>query len=752
VQFAGGRLLIADGLGMAVRSVDPKTGWLVTPAGTGPPGSLPDGLPLVPFFGDGGPATAAPLADPCGATADPAGNLVIADTANNRVRVVAAASGTFYGHRMRAGDIYTIAGTSRPWGICGNNRAPGFCPVSVAADRHGNLVVADTGEQDQVDKPALVRVIAGHSGVFYGRRMTVGHMYVVAGGALTASGDGGPALKAGLGTSIGQVRPDHAGNLVIADDDRVRVVAVRSGTFYGIKMKALHIYTVAGGGTNGLGDGGPAVKASFNTQGVAVDGAGNLVIGDYGNDRIRVVAVRSGTFYGIKMKARDIYTVAGNGHPGFTGDGGRATSASLFAPGPVAVDSAGNLVEAEFSNRVRVVAVRSGIFYGVKMKALHIYTVAGTGARPGFSGDGGPATSAELSHPGGLAVDAAGNVVIADGRVMVVAASQGTFYGQHMKAGHIYTVACGGTGGPGDGGPATRAGSCAGDVAVDGAGNLMIADGALVRVVATRSGTFYGQAMTAGDIYTIAGGGTGGLGDGGPATKAELGYSTWVATDHAGNVVIGDYINSRVRVVAAASGTFYGQAMTAGDIYTVAGGGTGGLGDGGPATQAGLTPYGHVAADDHGNLIIPDAGNDRVRVVAAASGTFYGQAMTVGHIYTVAGDGTTGFRGDGGPALKAEIWDPFGTAVDPAGNLLINDYGNNRVRAVAVTSGTFYGQAMTAGNIYTIAGVAGFGFFSGDGGPATKAGFYAISGIITDPAGTLLISDSGNGRIRAVTP
>src|SRR5205807_2967618 len=141
-------------------------------------------------------------------------------------------------------------------------------------------------------------------------------------------------------------------------------------------------------------------------------------------------------------------------------------------------------------------------------------------------------------------------------------------------------------------------------------------------------------------------------GDVGAATAAELGGPEDAVVDGAGNLVIADSGNNRVRVVAASTGTFYGQAMTAGDIYTVAGTGTFGFsGDGGPATAAELGSPGQTAVDGAGNLVIADSANDRVRVVAARAGTFYGQAMTAGDIYTVAGTGTGGFSGDGGPAL-----------------------------------------------------------------------------------------------------
>jgi hypothetical protein len=318
-----------------------------------------------------------------------------------------------------------------------------------------------------------------------------------------------------------------------------------------------------------------------------------------------------------------------------------------------------------------------------------IYTVAGTGAE-GFSGDGGPGAKAELAAPQGVAVDGAGNLLIADtfnGRIRVVAASTGRFYGQVMTAGDIYTVAGDGTSGfSGDRGPATKAELAVPQgVAVDGAGNLVLADTGnnRDRVVAVKTGTFYGQVMTGGDIYTVAGNGTAGFsGDGGPATKAELSSPPGVAVDGAGNLVLADTGNNRVRVVAETAGTFYGQAMTAGDIYTVAGGGTSGLGDGGPATSAALTGPWDTAVDSAGNLVIADTGDSLVRVVAETTATFYGQAMTAGDIYTIAG-GAVGFSGDGGPATSASLSGPEAAITDPAGDVLISDTGNTRVREVA---------------------------------------------------------------------
>jgi trimeric autotransporter adhesin len=626
--------------------------------------------------------------------------------------------------------------------------------AGLAVDAAGNVIIADSAS-------SRLRVVAARTGTFYGQAMTAQRIYTVAGdGTQGYSGNGGPATSAKLDYPHG-VAVDAAGNLVFADtlNNRVRVVAASTGTFYGKAMTAGDIYTVAGNGTAGYsGDGGRATSAKlWYPEGVAVDGDGNLVIADALNNRLRVVAASTGTFYGKAMTAGDIYTVAGDGTQGYSGDGGPATSAELSDPQGVAVDAAGNLVIADTGNsRVRVVAASTGTFYHQAMTAGDIYTVAGNGTQ-GYSGDGGPAASAELNGPYKVAFDAAGNLVIADtgnDRVRVVAASTGTFYHQAMTAGDIYTVAGNGTAGSsGSGGPAVnaelgRSTDGPSDVAVD-SGNYAVVQGNRAWFVCKTAGTYFGQAMTAGDIYTVAGNGTQGYsGDGGPATSAELNGPVGVAVDSSGNLVFADDGNFRVRVVAASTGTFYGQAMTAGDIYTVAGDGDQtDSGDGGPATKAGMLPD-YVAVDAAGDLVISSTA--RVRMVAARTGTFYGQAMTAGDIYTVAGNGTFGYSGDGGPATSAELNGPSGVAVDAAGNLVIGDTLNNRVRVVAASTGTFYGQAMTAGDIYTVAGNGKIGY-SGDGGPATSARLSAPTGVAVDSSGNLVIADTENGLVRLVS-
>jgi hypothetical protein len=460
---------------------------------------------------------------------------------------------------------------------------------------------------------------------------------------------------------------------------------------------------VAGDGVYGYsGDGGSATSAELtDPEGVAVDAHGNVVIADTNNNRLRVVAAKTGTFYATAMTKGDIYTVAGNGTGGYSGDGGPALSAQLQlsfdnigpAAGGVAIDANNNIVIGDtFDNRIRVVARETGVFYGQAMTRGDIYTVAGDGT-PGYSGDGGPATAAEVTWPVGVALDAHGNLIMADSinsRIRVVAATTGTFYGLAMSKGDIYTVAGDGTPGySGDDGPATAAELYIPyGVALDAQGDLFIADSAnsTVRVVVAQTGTFYGQAMTAGDIYTVAGTGTAGYsGDGGPGTAAQLDGPQGVTLDSDGNVLIADTGNQRIRVVAAQTGTFYGQAMTEGDIYTIAGTGTASYsGDGGPADSADLNFPQGLAVNATGDLLIADQSNNRIRFLISSrwQGGPPSCGLPAGDICTVAGNGTPDYEGDGVAATSAELDTPFGVATDPEGNFYIVDSASNRIREV----------------------------------------------------------------------
>ena len=426
----------------------------------------------------------------------------------------------------------------------------------------------------------------------------------------------------------------------------------------------------------------------------------------------------------------------------------------------------------------------------VSTGALTISAFAGTAGTAGYSGNGAAATSAALNNPGGLIVDKNGNVLVADygnNVVRVVAGTTGTFYGQAMTAGDIYTIAGNataatppvalpsGSGYVWTGTPASGVAAVSAeldgpsDVAIDANGNVLIADSALyvVQAVAESTGTFYGQAMTAGDIYTIAAPAlptspfAAATVDGNPTVS--------VTVDFHGNVVFGT--SSGVNVLAGATGTFYGQAMAAGGIYTVAGSGVpftqyDNLQSGGSATNGGLYEVSSVKVDVAGNLVVAETEGNLVWVVAEGTGTYYGQAMTAGDAYIIAGGASIeagngladgGYSGDSGPGASAQIDSPTGVAIDAGGNVLIADYGNDLVRVVAgaTTTGTTYGQSMTAGDIYTIAGTADTAGSSGNGGSATSADLSSPGGIAVGPNVTnsvqqVFVSDSGNDEIRGL--
>jgi sugar lactone lactonase YvrE len=336
-----------------------------------------------------------------------------------------------------------------------------------------------------------------------------------------------------------------------------------------------------------------------------------------------------------------ISTVAGDAYWIYAGDGGQATASNIFLPFGIAVDAAGDLFIADSSNdRIREVNGTTGI----------ISTIAGNGVA-GFSGDGDPATSAEISNPTSVILDPAGNLYFAD------------------------------------------------------TGN-----NAIRRI----------DAFT-GIISTVAGkpGGNGYSGDGAPATAALLYSPNGICLDDSGNLYIADTGNNAIRMVGAASGIISTVAGTGVASYT---------GDGGQATSATLNQPWGVAASAAGGLYIADQGNNAIRLV------------TSGTISTIVGNGTSGFSGDLGPAANAQLNIPSSIAIDVAGNLYVADTGNNRVRKVNASTG----------EIVTIAGSKSESI-SGDGGPANLAGIYGPYGLALDGQGSLYIADVFHNRIRKVS-
>jgi sugar lactone lactonase YvrE len=661
------------------------------------------------YAGDGGPAVAAELSDPFGGAVDSAGNLYIADWGNARIR------------KVSNGTVTTVAGNGTE-GYGGDNgpatSAELSYPIGVAVDSAGNLYVADTYNQ---------RI----------RKISNGVITTVAGvGTAGFSGDNGAATSAQLNYPYG-VAVDSSGNLYIADYGNNRIRKVSNGV----------ITTVAGTGTAGFaGDGGLAVSAQVNQPiSVAVDSSGRLYIADYGNDRIR------GVSSGI------IATVAGNGTPGFAGDGGPATGAQLYSPRGVAVDSGGNLYIADTYNQ-RIREVTSGV----------IFTIAGNGT-PGYSGDGATASSAELYDPTGVAIGSGSNVYIADlanSRIRVLIPSGPPC----TTSVSPLTIAPGAPGGTFNLAVTTSAPVCYWAVQtlpswITNAGNNIGTGSATVTlVVASNSAGARSAAISiAGSLvqvnqssppcnYSLSVGGeafpvAGGTGS---VSVTAQSYCSWSASSPVSWVTVksgaGGAGNGTVTFqVAANSGSAQSATLTiAGIPFTVdeaagtvlsqtynigtfAGNGTVGYaGDGGPPASAEVSQPLAAAVDSAGNLYFADKNNQRVRKISH------------GTITTVAGNGAQGYAGDGGPAIAAQLSWPSGVALDAAGNLYIADAGNNVVRKVS------------NGTITTVAGNASYGY-TGDGGPATGAQLNYPSGVAVDGAGNLYIADSDNNAVRKVS-
>lgn len=742
-----GTLYIADRSNHRIRAIDPVTGVITTIAGTGTSGST----------GDGGLATDALLSSPRAVLVDAFNNVLIADTSNHRIRVVAAGTGR----------ITTIAGTT--FGDSGDGgpaiSAQLASPVGIAVDASRNLFITDANHR--------IRRVAGG--------IATGMITTVAGnGTAGFSGDGGQATMAVLSGPRG-LAVDAASTIYVAD--------VRNHRVRGIDGTGL-IRTVAGGTTTSTGDGGSATASAIDPSAVAVDGQGNFYVADRNNHRVRRIEATTGV----------ITTVAGTGIAGSFGDNVPATSATLDSPFGVAVDGSGNLFIADTNNnRIRrvdaggtitTVAATVGILSnpsGVAVDAAGnlyiadtannrirrvdamgtITTVAGTTGAAGYSGDSGPATSAQLNFPEDVAVDGAGTLYIADTLNHRV---------RRVAGGVISTVAGTGVAGFSDGVASAAQLSSPDGVAVDGAGNLYIADRSNHRI----------RRVTAGVVTTIAG--TGGLvfsGDGGPATTATLPAPNGVAADAAGNLWIADRtcvpgVIRRVDAVTGGITSVAGQidpdgmgplgllaraqladprAMIITPQITLVAGGTSGTIQAlrGGRAEALVGRYPHAAATaglarfrdtNFGTIsgVAFDEAANKIYLTEATANQLHVVTMIVPAdpaTWTIAKVNTSSAPGYRDGALANALFrQPTGLHLDASTKTLyVADTGNHAVRAINLTTAT----------VSTIAGQGQTRGFFGDGMPATNALLYEPRALVRCANGDLFIADTGNHRIRRVT-
>ena len=613
-----------------VRVDSSQTVWLV--AGNGALGSS----------GDGGPAKSATLSSPVALAVDGAGNLYIADSALNRIRVV----GT-------NGAINNFAGTGQA-GISGDGgpatAAMLYSPSAIAFDPGGNLLIADTGNNvvRTVTPGGTISTIAGNRGKGNG-------------------GNGGLATHASLNAPAG-VAADNSGNVYISDTGNawIRVVTPDGN------INRYAGYDPSTASPFGGGDPTVALNATLiNPTSMALDSSGNLYFVEYGSPRVERITTDG-----------HIASYAGTGTGGSSGDGGLANSANLNVLG-ICEDNKNDLIIADgVNNRVRIVppgsapvintiagngiasytprgvAVYQGVLYFADSSANRVWSynsaggqiavVAGTG-QAGSTGDTGQATSALLRSPLGIAFDGSGNLYIADtgnNRVREVVKSTGV----------INTIAGTGTASTtGDGGLATNATmNQPVAVAVDSAGNVYIAE---------RSGDVIRQVGTNGIINTVAGTGIAGSpsSETGVAVLQNLNQPQGLMFDAGGGLLVADSGNNRIR-----------RWTKDGNISTVAGSSVAGnSGDNGPAISAALRSPAGVTVDSTGNLYIADSSNSTIRRVD-----------TAGVISTVAGNGTAGYTGDGSPATAYEFNGPTALAPGSGCSVYVSDTLNLRLRQV----------------------------------------------------------------------
>jgi len=585
-----------------------------------------------------GTGTNARFFNPTGTAVDLAGNIYIADGGDHTVREVTS-----------SGVVTTIAGSSgQPGSADGVGANARFLyPCAVAVDGAGTVYVTDTGNQNV-------------------RKITAGGVVTTLAGTLGVAGSAnGSALAAQFNLPQG-IAVDAAGNVYVSDTNNDTIRMISTGG----------VVTTLAGSVGQAGDaGGTGSSALFNNPfGLAVDAVGNLYVADYGNSLIR------------KIAAGGAVTVFA-GSLGLTGSAnGPAGSAQFNHPSAVSVDGAGNVYVIDTSNQtVREISA-----------AGNVSTFAG---RAGVTGraDGASAT-ATFFYPGGIAATGSGIVYVAD---------TGNHLLRVVTAGFVSTLAGGeGVLGSVDGTGSSAAFAYPYGVAVDGSGNLYVAD---------HNNDTIRKVSPAGAVTTLAGSaGIPGSANG-TGSAARFNGPTGVAVDSAGNIYVADAGNTSIRKIAAG-----------GIVTTFAGfSGVAGSSDGVGAIARFNAPQG-IAVDGAGNVYVADTKNNTIRMATAG-----GTVTTIG--------GAAGQTGSNdGPAGLARFNAPYAVAVDGAGNVYVADFFNAAIRKIT-----------PAGTVTTLAGLAGqVGMADGAGAVAR---FNQPYGVAVDASGDVFVADTYNRAIREIT-
>ena len=660
-----GNVYVADRYNHRIRKIT-TSGVVSTLAGSGTSGNA-DGT-----------GTSAQFSYPSGVAVDSAGNVFVADRNNHRIRKITA-----------SGVVSTLAGSTQGYTDGTGTSAKFDSPTGVAVDGAGNVYVAD----------------------LYNHRIRK----ITASGVVSTLAGSASGYTDGTGTSAKFKNPtgvavDGAGNVYVADYNNH---GIRKITTSGV------VSTLAGiayGYTDGTG-----TSAKFkNPYGVAVDGAGNVYVADRDNHRIRKI-----TTSGV------VSTLAGSSQ-GYTD--GTGTSAQFAYPFGVAVDGTGNVYVADESNhRIRKITLSAGsaettetitanvcdtytspsgrhtwfvtgiykdtipnaagcdsiLTINLTVIATPIVTVSTLAGSTQGNTDG-TGTSAQFSYPTGVAVDGAGNVYVAD---------QDNHRIRKITTSGVVSTLAGSTYGYTDGTGTSAKFYLPIGIAVDGAGNVYVADRSNHRI----------RKITASGVVSTLAGSTQGYADG-TGTSAKFNVPFGVAVDGAGNVYVADYNNHRIRKIT-----------TSGVVSTLAGS-TYGYTDGTGTSAQFAYPYG-VAVDGAGNVYVADRSNHRIRKITAS-----------GVVSTLAGS-SQGYTD--GTGTSAKFYYPSGVAVDGAGNVYVADRSNNRIRKITAS-----------GVVSTLAGIGTPGNADGTG---TSAKFYLPTGVAVDGAGNVYVADYVNHRIRKIT-